>query len=125
MRLIGAPAARWRVWLACLAATLGLAAPGSGVAGHAHAGNWQEICTAGGSRFVSVADHGLPAGAVQAADDCACCVAGASALLPLRIRYATPAERGRDLLPVARGVQVTHARVWARGRPRAPPPVFV
>ncbi len=125
MGMIGTPAARWRVWLACLAATLGLAAPGSGVAGHAHAGNWQEICSTGGSRFVLIADHGLPAGSAQAEDDCACCVAGAPAMLPVGMRHTPPAHRGRDLLPATGRVQASRAQLWARGRPRAPPPASV
>lgn len=71
MRMMRGALARWRIGLACLAAALGFAAPGSGVAGHApaHAGNWQEICTAGGARLVRAVKDGLPAGSSHAEDE--------------------------------------------------------
>lgn len=116
---------RWRVWLACLAAVLGLAAPGSGVAGHVHAGNWQEICTVGGARLVRVAEQGMPAGAVQAEDDCACCVAGSPALLPAQTPQLPFARGGRELFPRMALAQASRASAWTRARPRAPPFVLV
>ena len=113
--------ARWRIGLACFAAVLGFAAPGSGVAGHAHAGNWQEICTAAGERLVRAVEDGLPVGSSHADDDCACCVSGTPVLLHTDLRVPTPASVGRHLLPRGAHAPAAPATAWSRGWPRAPP----
>ena len=113
--------ARWRIGLACLAAVLGFAAPGSGVAGHAHDGNWQEICTAAGERFVRAVEDGLPAGSLHADDGCACCVTATPVLVYAAPRVSTPASIGRHLLPRGSHAPAAPATAWSHGRPRAPP----
>lgn len=117
--------ARFTGWIAVLAVLLASLLP---TVGHALAagqgGDWVEVCTAQGSRWVQAGDDGAgraPASA-HVLDHCPYCSLHAPALgLPPTVETVLPTLRGGDELPLAFLAAPRTLHAWASAQPRAPP----